>query len=42
MDLNLEGKRAVVTGASLGIGEASVKHGFKVLCLQPDLKAAFA
>ena len=25
MDLNLEGKRAVVTGASLGIGEASVK-----------------
>ena len=34
MDLNLEGKRAVVTGASLGIGEASVKmlaeHGADV------------
>jgi len=34
MDLNLEGKRAVVTGASLGIGEASVKmladHGANV------------
>jgi len=34
MDLNLEGKRAVVTGASLGIGEASVKmlaeHGAEV------------
>ena len=25
LDLNLEGKRAVVTGASLGIGEAVVK-----------------
>ena len=34
MDLNLEGKRAVVTGASLGIGEAVVKmlsdHGASV------------
>tara|TARA_Y100001970_G_scaffold121071_1_gene150176 strand:- start:65282 stop:66061 length:780 start_codon:yes stop_codon:yes gene_type:complete len=34
MDLNLEGKRAVVTGASLGIGEASVRmlaeHGADV------------
>jgi 3-oxoacyl-[acyl-carrier protein] reductase len=26
LDLNLEGKRAVVTGASLGIGEAAVKE----------------
>lgn len=26
MDLNLEGRRAVVTGASLGIGEAAVKE----------------
>ncbi len=26
MDLNLSGKRAVVTGASLGIGEAVVKE----------------
>ena len=34
MDLNLEGKKAVVTGASLGIGEAAVKmladHGADV------------
>ena len=34
LDLNLEGKRAVVTGASLGIGEAVVKmlsdHGASV------------
>ena len=34
MDLNLEGKKAVVTGASLGIGEAVVKmladHGANV------------
>ena len=34
MDLDLQGKRAVVTGASLGIGEAVVKmlaeHGADV------------
>ena len=34
LDLNLEGKRAVVTGASLGIGEAVVKmlsdHGASI------------
>ena len=34
MDLDLQGKRAVVTGASLGIGEAVVKmlaeHGAEV------------
>ena len=37
IDLNLAGKRAVVTGASLGIGEAVVKllaeHGADVVFL---------
>ena len=41
LDLNLEGKRAVVTGASLGIGEAVVKmlsdHGASVtFCARND------
>ena len=40
IDLSLEGKRAVVTGASLGIGAASVRlladHGACLLYTSPS------